>query len=384
MPNEFARVCIISAVLCVSAAARSPLLIIPNGDPKQWQPIAAELHWQLSTPALSNIGTDKGFQDFQTAVNTAIGSESVEPTRVYLVGPAAEVPAIFYLVSRWPEPWAAAVALGGTPRPAIDTNRLFGINTRLVPVLWVTGKNNEAVSLLDKIKAAGFNVEARESATPQEIFNWLAQRQSQAVPPEIDCETDSPAFHRCYWIEITKFDPAERNDVLPSTRVHAGSGAALDLGGFGYDAQAPGPGVLVSWLPEHYSGPLKLNDRIISIGGKNLNDAREYVKLMDETTEEKSVAVMVERGKQRIRLETSIVLPKRGSAVTARLQAQHLAEMKEIQIISRAISQMKLMLPAEWLPAAINWNGVEVVKADTPGCWQLEIQKELMNGSKCR
>src|SRR5204862_1221910 len=100
------------------------------------------------------------------------------------------------------------------------------------------------------------------------------------------------------------------NDVLKSTRVQPGAGASLDLGGFGFNTQAEGPGVLVTWLPERYSGPLKLNDRIVSIGGKKIRDARDYVEQMDQTTEEKPVAVMVQRGKDHIRLETRVVLPK--------------------------------------------------------------------------
>ena len=371
------------AFCCAIVYAGSPLLVVPNGDPKQWQPVAQGLGWQLATPAMSNIAADKGMQDFESAVKAAIGNEAVDPARVYLAGPAADVPAIFYIASRWPEPWAAAVALGGTPRPAIDTNRLFGINTRLVPVLWISGKNNEAAPMAEKLKAAEYNLEVRESATPQEIFAWLAAHHGEAIPPEIDCETDSPAFPRCYWIEMTKFDAAERNDVLTSTRVQAGSGAALDLGGFGFNPQAEGPGILVTWLPEHYSGPLKLNDRIVSIGGVKVRDAREYVEQMDKTTEEKPVAVMVERGKDHMRLETRIVMPRRPSSITARVQGQRLLDLKQVQIVSRAVTQMRVTLPAEWLPAVINWNGSEVVTADAPGCWLLDVQKELMSGKKC-
>jgi hypothetical protein len=357
--------------------------VVPNGDPKQWQSVAQELGWQLALPPLANLATDKGMQDFQAVVKGAIAKDGVDPARVYLVGPAADVPAVFYLASRWPEPWAAAAALGGTPRPAIDSNRLFGVNTRLVPVLWITGKNNDAAPMSEKLKAATYNVEIREAATPQEIFGWLAAHHSEETPAEVDCETDSPAFGRCYWIEMTKFDPSEKNDVLTSTRVAAGAGASLDLGGFGFNTQAEGPGVVVTWLPEHYSGPLKLNDRIVSIGGKKLRDAREYVEQMDQTTEEKPVAVMVERGKDRVRLETRIVLPRRQSGITARVQGQRLVELKQVQIISRAVTEMRVTLPADWVPAVVNWNGAEVVKAETPGCWLLEVQKELMSGRKC-
>jgi hypothetical protein len=105
---------------------------------------------------------------------------------------------------------------------------------------------------------------------------------------------------------------------------------------------------------------------------------------MDQATEEKPVAILVERGKARVRVETRIVLPRRQATTTARIQGQRLLELKEIQIVSRAVAQMRLTLPAEWLPATINWNGSEVVKADTPGCWMLVEQKELLSGKKCQ
>ena len=104
---------------------------------------------------------------------------------------------------------------------------------------------------------------------------------------------------------------------------------------------------------------------------------------MDQASEEKPVAVMVERGKDRLRLETRIVLPKRQATITARVQGQHLLDLKQVQIISRAVTQMRLTLPPEWLPAVINWNGTEVVKAEEPGCWLLDVEKELMSGKKC-
>ena len=381
--SRIAAAGLIFAVLALGQAQKSPLLVVPNGDSKQWQPLADQLKWQLATPAVTNLATDPGLQEFEKSLGGVLRGESVDATRVYLVGTAGEAPAVFYLASRWPEPWAAAVALGGTPRPAIDSNRLFGINTKLVPVLWVTGKNADAPALVERLKAAEYNVEAREAATPQEIFTWLAGHHAGAVPMQADCETDSAALARCYWIEMTKFDPAERNDVLTSTRVKAGSGATLDLGGFGYDAQAAGPGIVVSWLPEHYSGALKLHDRIVSIGGKALGGPREYVDLMDHTVEEKPVAVMVERGKDRVRVETRIVLPKRAGAITARVQGNYSTELKQVQILSRAVAEMKITLPDDWAPAAINWNGSDVAKAESGGCWLLQEQKELLSAKKC-
>ena len=52
-------------------------------------------------------------------------------------------------------------------------------------------------------------------------------------------------------------------------------------------------------------------------------------------------------------------------------------EMKQVQIISRAVTELKVTLPEDWLPAVINWNGLEVVKAEAPGCWLLEEEDEL-------
>src|SRR2546426_12676044 len=91
-------------------------------------------------------------------------------------------------------------------------------------------------------------------------------------------QTCALPISRCYWIEMTKFDPKQRNDVLKSTRVAPGSGASLALGPFGYDPLAEGAGVLVGWLPANYHGPLKLNDRIVSVAGKELRDGRDYAQ----------------------------------------------------------------------------------------------------------
>src|SRR5205814_1208980 len=97
------------------------------------------------------------------------------------------------------------------------------------------------------------------------VIQWLGQHKRDAFPMEIDCETNAPTFARCYWIQMTKFDAAERNDVLASTRIAGSNGAALDLGGFGFKLDEPGPGVLVTNLPEKYSGPLKAGDRLVAI-----------------------------------------------------------------------------------------------------------------------
>src|SRR5207244_1730724 len=102
-----------------------------------------------------------------------------------------------------------------------------------------------------------------------------------------------------------------------------------------------GPGILVNFLPEKYNGPLKMGDRLITLDGKPIENARQYAEAMAKITEEKSVAVMVQRGERRNRMETRIVLPRRDVMVTARVEAQYLPADKEIQIVSRTVKEMR-------------------------------------------
>ena len=92
---------------------------------------------------------------------------------------------------------------------------------------------------------------------------------------------------------------------------------------------------------------------------------------------------MVERGKERVRIETRVVFPPREETVTARVQARYLPAARSIEVISRAVSQIKLNLPKEWLPVAVNWNGAEVAHANTAGCLLLEEKKELLSSNRC-
>ncbi|MCL5742303.1 MAG: hypothetical protein M1541_00035 [Acidobacteria bacterium] len=391
--SGFVRACAVFSLLCglglaaqappPSPLPKAPLLVVLNGDAKQWEPLSKELGWRLLTPVFENFLIEKSVKGLESEVSTAANQSGVDSTRVYLLGRGAEVPAVFFLAARVPHLWAAALALGGTPRAAIDSNRLFAINTRLVPVLWIAGEDNDDARLLEKLNAAKYSVEMRQKATPQEIFSWLASHHSDPFPQTVDCETETPSFPRCYWVEMTKFDATERNDVLGSTRVQPGSGASLDLGGFGFDPRAEGPGVLVAWLPDKYQGPLKLNDRIVSVGGKEIRDARAYVEMMEQITEEKPVAIMLQRGNNRMRVETRIVLPKPEGAITARVQGRYVPDLKEIEVLSRTVTQLRLNIPEFWTPAGLNWNGTELTKADAPGCWLLTLEKEVPKAQKC-
>jgi hypothetical protein len=163
-----------------------------------------------------------------------------------------------------------------------------------------------------------------------------------------------------------------------------GSGAVLSIGPFGYNPAEPGPGVLVASLPDKYAGPLKVNDRLMELGGKELKNGADFAQILYQTFEEKPVVAMVQRGKEHIRLETQIVIGPRGEPVTARVRAQYLPELQEVEVVSRAITQMKVTLPESWLPAKLNWNGTEVANATAAGCWLLDEQKELLTAKRCQ
>jgi hypothetical protein len=361
------------ACACLSSGAPAPLLVVLGSGAEPWTAGAAARGWEVAAipEALPN---DNGVRSIEAAIESARKRREIDPDRTYLAGEGASSAAVFYAVSRRPDLWAAAIPAEGGPAPAIETNRLFGANAALVPLLWAIEPQERATAepMKARLAASGFDLELRtESMSVSQALDWLASHKREPFPPKIDCETGNLEFARCYWASIVKFDPAQRNDILPSSRVQPGSGAYLAPGGFGFDLRAPGPGVLVSWLPPNYSGPLKLEDRIVAVGGKPVQDARDYVRLMDAQTEERGVGVTVQRGKKRIRLESRIALAKREENLTARVQAEYLSDAREMQVITRGVGALRLTLPGYWTPCPINWNGNDAGKAETAGCWLL-------------
>jgi predicted esterase len=392
--RKFVLACGIISLLARGAAAaaaqatqvKSPAIVLVDGaDAAQWRTWTKDLGWQVIVPAAdaANANIDVRVEALASAVEAAIRNAGVDPARVYLAGRGSAAAAVFYAISRVPDLWAAGIALGGSPKPAVDSNRLFAANFTNTPVLWIGESGDQA--LAEKLKSAGLNLEWRlaSAVTNGEVLQWLAGHQRDEFPASIDCETNSPTFARCDWIRMAKFDASERNDVLPSTRVAGGSGAALDLGAVGFNATDAGPGVLVSHLPEKYGGPLKMGDRIVALDGKPIQDARQFAETMEQIVEEKAVVALVQRGKERIRVETRVVLPKRDSAVTARVQAQYSPADKEIQIISRTVTEMRVTVPPAWTPATLYWNGLSLQDLKSPGCYVLTVEKELLHAAPC-
>jgi hypothetical protein len=361
------------AVFATAAVAAEPvpLLVLVGSGQEAFGKVAAIRGWEFA-PIPEVLPGDAAVRQIEAAVEQAAKRRPIDTTRTYLVGRGTAGATVFYTVSRRPDLWAAALAAGGNPDPAVETNRLFGANAEMVPILWAVQAGDQAKAGLDRAKLAakGFRIElsAGQMNLP-EAFDWLAAHKSDPYPAKVDCETGSPAFARCYWLQIAKFDPSARNDVLARSRVAPGPGAYLALGAFGYSGDDPGPGILLNWLAPNYPGPLKLNDRIVSLGGTQIKDGRGFVEFMAAQTGERALGVVVLRGKERLRMESRIALAKREENVTARVRAEFLMDGHQLLLITRGVAAVRLDLPSYWVPCTINWNGVEAGSADAAGCW---------------
>jgi dienelactone hydrolase len=362
-----------AAAGAAAAAEPVPLLVFLGPGSAEFAKGAATEGWEFaSIPEI--LPGDPAVKQIEAVIEQAGKRRAIDPLRTYLMGRGPATAAAFYAVSRRPDLWAGAVAAGGSLDLAIETNRLFGAGAELVPILWAVSDTDKAKaeSLRARLDAKGFDIELRGSKfTMREAFDWLASRARDPHPPRVDCETGSPEFARCYWLRITKFDPAARNDVLPSSRIPPGLGAYLTLGGFGYSLDDAGPGVLVNWLQPNYKGPLKLNDRILSVGGTHLKNGRDFATFMTAQTDERSLGVIVERAKEHIRLETRIALAKREENLTARVRAEYLMDSHQLLLITRGTAAVQIDLPRYWAPCTINWNGIEAGTADSAGCWAI-------------
>lgn len=397
--KEFAAVCAIS--LLAHAAVQSPtpatpkpaIALVDPADAQQWRKWTQELGWQTIVPTVpSGANPDARVQAVAAAVQAAIKDGSADPAHIYLAGRAEAAAAVFYAISRIPDLWAAGLALGGSPKPAVDTGRIFAANFTDTPVLWMTNETGNGSSegagdseFAAKLKAAGMNLEWRNAKnfTIAQVFGALLQHTRQEFPADADCETNSPTFSRCFWMEPTKFDATERNEVLPPSRIVFGSGASLDLGEFGYKTSDAGPGVLISVLPKDYNGPLKIGDRLVELDGQPVTDARDYADRMNKMTAERQLAGVVQRGKEKLRFETRVILPRPDALVTARVQGKYDSEDKTIQIISRSVAELRVTIPPEWVPADLYWNGVSLEDLAKPGCYLLTIDQELLNAAPC-
>lgn len=366
------------------------LAAAPESSDKEWEnwrQIAATRQWHAMMPSFSPAG-DGGVKSIEAMIESARRKPGLEKAAFYLIGAGPAAASVFYIAARAPYLWSAALAIGGTPKPAIDSDRLYAANTTLLPVGWAVSPEDKQATAAprQKLITAGYNLHLMESPAIDTALDFLAKHLYSEFPRQIDCETGSPQVARCYWITPTDFDPSLRNDAIRSTRVPAEVYGSLDLGGFGYKPDAPGPGVLVEFLPPKYEGPLQLQDRIVALSGKPIADARHYLELMSQVTEERPVQVtierLVEKKKERIRVLSRYQLPRRQEVITARLQAHYNPEAREIVIISRTVAALDITVPPHWVPSTINWNGDLAASPENAGCYHLS-KKEPGNAKPC-
>jgi hypothetical protein len=367
-------------------AQPKPAIVLPDPrDAATWQKWTTELGWQIVAPAIdAKTDADTRARAVADAVRTAIQNSTVDAAHVYLAGRGEDAAMVFYIVSRIPDLWSAALALGGSPKPALASGRIFGANFTNTPLLWVSDAPGDG-ELASRLKSAGLNVDWRDAkgVTIAKVFEELGGHAHGDFPSVADCETNTAKFAKCYWLEPSKFDAGERNDVLPNTRVIDGSGASLDLGGFGYKLTDPGPGVLISYLPKDYLGPLKTGDRLIELDGVPVEDARDFDVRLNKMYTEKLMVALIQRGKERLRLDTRVVLPRPDVIVTARVQGKYDPELKTVQIISRSVSEMRVIIPPQWASSDLYWNGLAIENLAKPGCYLLTVDKELLNAAPC-
>jgi hypothetical protein len=76
-------------------------------------------------------------------------------------------------------------------------------------------------------------------------------------------------------------------------------------------------------------------------------------------------------------------LPRPDAFLTARVQGKYDPEAKTVQILSRSITEMRVTIPPQWLPADLYWNGLVIENLAKPGCYLLTIDKELLNAAPC-
>ena len=366
--------------------APQPAIVLPDPhDAPTWKKWTSELGWQVIAPDIDpHADPDARALALSDAVHEAIKANTADARRIYLGARGDDAALVFYTISRVPDLWAAGLALGGSPKPALASGLVFAANFTNTPVFWVSGAPGDS-DVASRLKAAGLNIEWGDAKdiSIAKCFEELLRHTRSEHPDTADCETNTAKFARCFWIEPSKFDGGERNEVLPSTRLRDGSGAGLDLGGFGYRLSDSGPGVLISYLPKEYLGPLKIGDRIVELDGQTVADARDFDARLNKVTSEKPVVALIARGKERVRLDTRIVLPRADAVVTARVQGKYDRESRSLHVVSRSISEMRLTIPPQWAPASLYWDGLALAPVEKPGCYLLSIDKELLNAAPC-
>ena len=172
-------------------------------------------------------------------MEAAIKSRSVDPARVYIAGRGDASAAVFYAIRgagfvgrrRRAGRFAQGTLIPTASRGEFQQRRYCGYPVANSDDSKPVVEAHCRQTYLEWQPASG-------GGNAVAVIEWLAAH-APGVLLSIDCETNSPTF-ALHWIQPTKFDGNERNDVLASTAFPAVM-AQLDLGGFGFRKDDPDP-----------------------------------------------------------------------------------------------------------------------------------------------
>ena len=121
--------------------AKVPLVVLLDGDAKQWESWCQQAGWLLLARWNNTSGNvDERIKALEGEIKRMRDSKPVDEHRVYLAGQGEGASGVFYVAARIPDLWAAAVAIGGTPRSRHRLQPAFRLQYDQVPVLWITAR----------------------------------------------------------------------------------------------------------------------------------------------------------------------------------------------------------------------------------------------------
>jgi len=117
-----------ASLLAAAPTSESPiLLLLPNPgseEVKVWSQVAESVNWHFVAAAPAAMG-DAAVKALETQVD-GLRKERTGP--VYLIGAGPNAALAFYAGVRAPHLFTAVLSVGGSPKPAIETDRLFAAN----------------------------------------------------------------------------------------------------------------------------------------------------------------------------------------------------------------------------------------------------------------
>ena len=173
--------------------------------------------------------------------------------------------------------------------------------------------------------------------------------------------------------------------MLPMTLIPGDSGSALDLGGFGYRANDPGPGVDGRFPAGEVQRAAKSGR---PPGGARRQADRKRAPV--DADPGKSRRYPGRRGNGAARQGSHTHRdPHGGSAPRsgshgAREGRVHAGVSPDRRSSAASVTEMRVTHSAEWVPGDLLWNGLTLENVKTAGCYALKLEKELLHAGPCQ